>query len=263
MSSRRAFVAVLIWPLLAGCGFGPSGPGGPSDPLPDASVRALFVGNSLTYTNSLPELVRLVAEADGETFASRTVAFPNVSLEDHWIDGRALTEIDRAEWDVVVLQQGPSSLPQNRAHLREWSGRFAERIRTVGAEPALFMVWPSRSRSDAFDAVSASYAAAAEAVDGVLLPGGEAWRAAWRRDPDLELYGPDGFHPNQRGSLLVALVIYRVLYDRSVLDLPIRLEPSSPELPTIELDPEEAEILYAAAEEAVLAGTSPQGEEAR
>ena len=31
------------------------------------------------------------------------------------------------------LQQGPSSLPASQAHLLEWTGRFAERIRGVGA----------------------------------------------------------------------------------------------------------------------------------
>jgi hypothetical protein len=42
----------------------------------------------------------------------------------------------------------------------------------------------------------------------VLLPAGDAWRRAWRLDPDLSLYGPDGFHPSRLGSILAALVIY-------------------------------------------------------
>ena len=33
------------------------------------------------------------------------------------------------------------------------------------------------------------------------------------RDPGLELFGPDGFHPTELGSYLAALVIYQQLTD--------------------------------------------------
>ena len=49
---------------------------------------------------------------------------------------------------------------------------------------------------------------------------GEAWRAAWRRDPGLELFGTDGFHPTELGSYLVALVMYQQLTGRSPEGLP-------------------------------------------
>ena len=47
--------------------------------------------------------------------------------------------------------------------------------------------------------VSQSYTAAAKAVGGLLLPAGDAWRAAWAIDPTLALYGPDGLHPSTIG----------------------------------------------------------------
>ena len=69
------------------------------------------------------------------------------------------------------------------------------------------MVWPSRERFGDFDGVRASYANAAKDVNGLLLPAGDAWRAAWRRDKHLALYGADNFHPSPLGSYLAALVI--------------------------------------------------------
>ncbi|MDH3224200.1 MAG: hypothetical protein OEO23_10835, partial [Gemmatimonadota bacterium] len=50
---------------------------------------------------------------------------------------------------------------------------------------------------------------AAANVDGTLFPAGEAWRAAWRVDESLGLYGGDGFHPSVLGSYLAALTIYQ------------------------------------------------------
>ena len=51
-------------------------------------------------------------------------------------------------------------------------------------------------------------ASAAEAVNGLFLPAGEGWRAAWAADPQLMLYGPDGYHPSELGTYEAALVIY-------------------------------------------------------
>jgi hypothetical protein len=135
------------------------------------------------------------------------VAKPSFSLEDHWNDGEARREIAKGGWTHVVLQQGPSALPESRVLLDEYARRFDREIRRANARPALFMVWPSQDRRHDFDGVSRSYAGAAALVGGVLLPAGDAWRAAWRRDPGLALYGPDGFHPSRLGSSLAALVI--------------------------------------------------------
>lgn len=122
-----------------------------------------------------------------------------------------------------MLQQGPSSLPESRALLIDYTRRFAGEIRAAGATPALYAVWPSLSRSGDFDRASESYRLAAEEVDGVLLPAGEAWRAAWRADPDLQLYAADGLHPSVAGTYAAALVIYAGLLNRSPVGAPSTL----------------------------------------
>jgi len=184
------------------------------DPPPDA-LRVLFIGNSLTYVNDLPGLLGALADSArvARPFWYRIVALPDYSLEDHWSAGAARSAIDSREWDVIVLQQGPSSLPENQAHLRQWSLRFAEPIRAAGARPALYMVWPESTRQTAFSAVSDAYTAAAQAVDGLLFPVGRAWLLAWDRDDDLALYSFDGFHPSVLGTWLAALVMLDRLYE--------------------------------------------------
>ncbi len=174
---------------------------------PGEGLRVLFIGNSLTYANDLPGLVQAVASAAGRTVETGMVAAPGFGLEDHWRRGAALESIREGSWDVVVLQQGPSSLPENSRNLRAWSVRFAKKIRESGGRPALLMVWPSTDRLFAFDDVRDAYRGAADAVDGIFLPAGEAWRAAWEKRPDLALYGSDGFHPSPLGSMLAAMTI--------------------------------------------------------
>jgi hypothetical protein len=173
-----------------------------------APARVLFIGNSLTYANDLPGMVQTLARAAGKPLQVESVARPDFGLEEHWRQGDARTAIARGGWDVVVLQQGPSAMRESRAVLVDYTKRFDAEIRKAGARTALYMVWPASQRRGDFAGVSQSYAAAADAVGGLLLPVGDAWRAASAADPKLALYGPDGFHPSPLGTYLGALVIY-------------------------------------------------------
>ena len=174
-------------------------------------TRLLFVGNSLTYTNDLPAMVCALARSAGRQAICESVAKPDYGLEEHWNDQEARQSIARG-WDVVVLQQGPSALPESRRLLIAYTRRFDAEIKKAGARTALYMVWPSHARRGDFPGVSQSYAAAAKDVKGMLLPAGEAWRAAWATDSGLQLYGPDGFHPSPMGTYLAALVIYEQIF---------------------------------------------------
>jgi len=185
-----------------------------------ATTRVLFVGNSLTTVNDVPALVGQLAAASAQRYEYRTVAFNNYSLEDHWNRGDAQRAIAEGGWSIVVLQQGPSALPESRVSLVDYAKRFAIDAQRVRARVGLFMVWPSSNRMGDFEGVRLSYAAAAGAAGGLLIPAGDAWREAWRRDSRLALYGPDGFHPTAAGSYLAAVVLYQAFFGRSPVGLP-------------------------------------------
>jgi hypothetical protein len=183
-------------------------------PVEGHHLRVLFIGNSLTYTHDVPERVaEIAALLNGPRIEVSKVAFGSYSLEDHWLHGDALDSIALGGWDYVLMQQGPSTLPASRLHLVEWSTRFAERIRTAGGRPAIFMIWPEDGN---YDGVSRSYTDAAVAVEGTLVPAGEAFRAVARDDPHIRIHGGDGFHPSAAGAYLAALVICGRLLRREV-----------------------------------------------
>lgn len=169
--------------------------------------RILFIGNSLTYSNDLPRMVRNVA-AHGTDVAvqTETLAFPDFSLEDHWNDGRARRALESGHWTIVVMQQGPSASAEGRQVLRDYASKFAALGKIRGARSALYTVWPSRSRLSDLDAVIESHRLAAQDAGAGIVPVGVAWRAALREDPSLPLYADDGFHPSRAGTYLAALV---------------------------------------------------------
>lgn len=212
-------------------------------------IAILFVGNSLTYTNDLPGAVEAVAGAAGLNVGTASVAEPNYALEDHWRTG-IRTAIEQLRPDWVVMQQGPSSLPANQDHLAQWADSVAAAARAVGATPALLMVWPSRDRWFALDAVRDGYRAAARGVDGPFIPAGELFRVLEADHPQIPALGPDDFHPGPFGTLAAALSVVGTLLEEELKGLPLRLEAADGS-PVLQVPAGTAEVLYPLADSVV------------
>jgi hypothetical protein len=193
---RRAFAL--------GCILGATGP------LAAAPLRVLFLGNSLTDGNNVPALVQAMAQLQGVELEYTASSPGGYAIEDHWRDGRQAL-LASGNYDVLVLQQGPSTLPESQAHLRQWTITWATEARRHGTRPALYMIWPVRTQTNGFALVSESYRNAALAADAVVFPAGEAWQAALRANPAVQLYSSDDLHALPAGSFLAAMVIARGL----------------------------------------------------
>lgn len=214
--------------------------GGPliaASPTPAATAsanpparRVLFLGNSLTAAHDLPALVQAMARAQGFAFDYRAVTHANYAIEDHWTDGTARLLTVGERWDVLVLQQGPSSRPESRAHLLQWSQTWADAARRAGTTTALYMVWPMQSQPDGFTLVARSYREAATGSRARLFPTGEAWAAALAAPAAPALYSPDGLHPTPAGTFLAAMVIARGLTGLDPARVPARLTLASGEV---------------------------------
>ena len=185
----------------------------------DQGPRILFIGNSLTYWHDLPALLAwLLTEAQVPYDRIASFTGPDLALQDHWESALVQRALEQP-WDIVVLQQGPSA-GEGRASLATYASLFAGAVRPHGGVVALFSVWPLRSQPELFPTVTESYALAAAAADGWLLPAGEAWRAAWAERPDFVFYERDGLHPTALGSYLAALVMFEQIAGQPADTLP-------------------------------------------
>ena len=209
----------------------------PAAPEPAAPYAAniLFLGNSLTYTNYLPKMVDSLAIASGLSIRSTSITSGGFALIDHWNIPARRMAVETGHYDVVILQQGPSSLPENRDSLRIWAELWEPTIRAAGGVPGLYAVWPDKSRLFAFADVSESYRLAAEAVDGLFFPVGDTWLETWKAIPTAPLYGTDDFHPAVAGTYAAAVTIVAVLSGRDAVSLASRFT-MPPELFYVRID---------------------------
>jgi len=178
--------------------------------LSDNETNLLFIGNSLTYTNDLPDMVERLAGERGIKIVTQSIAYPNYALEDHWNDGCIQKLIASKKFDFVIVQQGPSSQEEGRVMLFEYGARINELCNSNGARLAFFMVWPAKANYHMFGGVISSYTNAALQADALLCPVGVNWKAQCDKG-DFSYYGPDQFHPSRTGSEMAARTILNTL----------------------------------------------------
>lgn len=187
-------------------------PGQPAVVVNDSVNNILFIGNSLTYTNNLPDIIAGMGRDSGVEIRTRMIAYPNYALEDHWNDGQIQALIATGQYDFVLIQQGPSSQADGRAMLMDYGARIKTLCDRHHATLAFYMVWPALTNFQTFDGVIKNYTDAATATNSLLCPVGQVWKNYFLATGDYSYYGPDEFHPSQKGSECAARVIFQTLF---------------------------------------------------
>ncbi|MEK7401427.1 MAG: hypothetical protein AABZ80_03595 [Gemmatimonadota bacterium] len=199
-----------------------------------AEIRMLFIGNSLTYTWAMPQMLTGLARAGGINLKTEQHAPGGWRLVQHASAAEALTLIDAGGWTAVVLQeqsQWPAfSEQQVRSDVDPAATALAQRARASSpGVRILFYGTPANKNGDPRNAASipelsayegmqtrltATYRRLAREIGGVTVPAGEAWRAVRRANPEIELYGDD-VHPSKAGAYLIACAFYGSMFARS------------------------------------------------
>jgi hypothetical protein len=216
LSKQILYAAILIG-LLAGCGPETTGP----------TKSILFIGNSFTSVNNLPNLFTQLALSGGKSVTAAMCAQGGYKLFQHAADPVTGRELEEHKWDVVVLQeqsQTPAIENDKNAYMYPAIRDFNERIRKAGAVPMLYLTWGRKNGDSEFgysdyssmqEALTLGYMGIAQELSIEVAPVGAAWKTAHERQPILLLWAGDGIHPALAGSYLAACVFYAVIYGKS------------------------------------------------
>jgi len=181
------------------------------------NLRVLFIGNSLTHLNDLPQLTaRLAASAHPpRALEAEEVGEGGATLKRHWEAGRALEAIRKGKWDYVVLQeQGGLPIRDPKMHY-EYARLFDAEIKKAGGKTVFFQTWASQDAPQEMALLARANAGIAGELKAIVAPVGLAWQKALQENPKFVLHWSDGSHPNAAGTYLAACVFYEVLYSAS------------------------------------------------
>lgn len=226
-----ALLAVLAFAASPAAAAQADASGPPGQPR---SIRVLLVGNSLTYTNNLPRMVRAIAASQpaGPAIETATYAIPGADLNELWKDGHAAAALRRGGWDVLVLQERGgvvACMPTNRLFPEcrrsiDAHREFTRLAQTTGTRVLLFSTWGRitertlnhrSSRQRQAEILDSAYASLARQLAGggarvEVLPAATLLLAPPDGDPDPAPF-TDHVHPSVASSLVVAAALVEAI----------------------------------------------------
>ncbi|HYV35228.1 MAG TPA: DUF4886 domain-containing protein [Gemmataceae bacterium] len=184
-------------------------------------VRVLFIGNSFTFVNDLPNMIAELAKAVKQLPLEHGQETPGgCSFEKHWKDGKAATKIAAGPWDYVVLQEQSQRPLTGRAVMFEFATKLDGEIKKHKAKTLLYQTWARQDEPTKQDALSKAYLDLGKELKASVAPVGTAWQNALQKNPKLVLHAADKSHPCKTGTYLAACVFYGTIYAKSPEDLP-------------------------------------------
>lgn len=243
---RCVLSSLIVVTIVSGCSApatlplapGPATQTAPPAPTntPEAVIRVLFLGNSYTYGNDLPELFAELARSGGHNVEVDMLAEGGLRLSDHAQSMETLDRLTSSQWTFVVLQeqsQIPALQVYRRREMYPAARQLVSNVRQRGATPLFFLTWAHRDGwpeqgMDDFESmqkrITEGYTEIAQELDVPVAPVGSAWLTAVEEYPELNLWREDGNHPRKQGSYLAACVFYAAIFQENPVGLDYRAD---------------------------------------
>ncbi|MCZ8091137.1 T9SS type A sorting domain-containing protein [Flavobacterium sp.] len=200
--------------------------------LQSQTKRVLFIGNSYTSVNNLPQTIASVASSVGDNLIFDSNTPGGYRFMDHATNPTTLQKIGIGNWDYVVLQEQSQYPSFPDWQVEEEVYPYAQSLNTaiLNANPCtetiFYMTW-GRKNGDAQNCpnlpevctylgmdnlLDARYRTMAQDNNAIVSPVGAVWRYIRQNFPSIELYQADESHPSVAGTYAAACAFYTVIY---------------------------------------------------
>jgi len=191
--------------------------------------NVLFIGNSITYFNDMPQVFRDIADQMGDSVNLTVYAPGGTGFQDHYINPDVFDLFRMGNWDVIVLQPGsnesvgvPPAQPRSTT-LAQGKMMIDSALLYSPCARILFYeisygIWGNTSADIAqYNATMNQIRTTAEYLSDSagysFAPVGEAFRYIWNTAPATSLWNTYGdIHPNIRGSYIASCVFYSSIF---------------------------------------------------
>lgn len=192
----------------------------------------LIVGNSRTFFNDMPEMLREIADSAGSPtkFQIETSAYPAATFKTHWEKARTRNLLT-AGWDDVILQpeSGAQACQDCNSDFLLYGPKLAAAAKVRQGHPHLVVGWAydpqtydeprfhdyGYGRSDHLALIKTMHARLASDANMARINIASLWEAVRLSHPPIKLTS-DGNHPTMAGSYLYALAVYAHLSNEPV-----------------------------------------------
>lgn len=208
----------------------------PGTPAPSYDTKILFVGNSLTFFNDMPDMVQQMANNAGKDVLVDEATVAGIALR-HLVNNEMVIEkINSQAWNYVVLQSDDiTAFPDMYDIEIDVLNTFADYILSNNSSSEIIykMVWGLRngvtveelngeivyySYEEYMDKIYDGTLYVANQVGLAISPVGWTWKKVRQEHPDIELFGSDNAHPSYNGSYLTAAVHYASIFKESCIN---------------------------------------------
>ena len=187
-------------------------------------TNILFIGNSFTARNNVPQLIVDLAAERGHCVQFDLIQAGGASLRMHWNKGAAQMAMKKMRYDWVVLQE-QSTLPvKNAGRMRENIELFVEPVAASGAKLALYLTWARKNAPASQQAITNAYTSIGKQIGATVIPAGVAWETFLAQHDKPVLYDKDLSHPTLAGSYLAACVFLAKLFNENATGVETELK---------------------------------------
>lgn len=206
------------------------------------TLNILFVGNSITYFNNMPQTFEAIANDLGNPVKVTMYAPGGTGFIHHVADPNVYHHFRQGIWDYVVLQPGSNESPGYSSPIQQTLSRarqLKDSIKLYNPCSQIlyyeisYGVWGNSANdlntyNTTMDSIRKNLEILADSTECFFAPVGEAFRTAWNDDLNTILWGGYGnIHPNGKGSYIAACVFYASIFQQSSLGTTITTSLSS------------------------------------
>jgi hypothetical protein len=205
--------------------------------LAEEPQRVLFIGNSYTGVNKLPDVFVEVVKSSGRQAPVVKSSTPGGrTLKQHLAIAGSMKLVDDGGWDVVVLQgqsQEPAIAETDETVRKEFlvsAAELCKRVRAKSPKAKIFFYETWARHADYWKAskkgpdVGADpkemqtrlrkwYGVVAKDNGATFVPCGDAWELNYASSAPVRLHTSDHSHPEFVGTYLNALIFFGKIYD--------------------------------------------------
>ncbi len=204
--------------------------------IPD-TTKILFIGNSLTYFNNMPDMVGQLAELNNHEVLIEKATIGGTPLRQMVNNSFITNKINSNNWSYVVLQSDDITAFPDMYHIEiNTLESFKTKIRNNNNSTKILymMIWGLRngvtiqelngqfvyySYTEYMQKIYNGTLHIANETDLIISPVGWTWKKVRNDHPGIELFASDNAHPSYKGSYLCAAVHYSVLFKESCTNI--------------------------------------------